>query len=112
MNAEERAGLTQLIDRTSQVLSWAINDGGSNVPDYLRGVLQDAWFDVAQERFVELRMRISSEQMDEDLDAHGLSGPELTAKLTLFSAYFEQWSELEERTRHRRFRRRSSRSYG
>jgi hypothetical protein len=105
MEDAERAELADLIAHTRQILDWAIGDRGSKVPNYLRGPLRDAWADVTRERFIELEERITSGADDGELDEHGLSGPELKAKLVAFNAQYQAWSDLEERTRHRRFRR-------
>ena len=106
MNDEERASLVVLIRRTREILDWVILDRGSNVPPHLRGPLHDAWTSVTNQRFIELEQLIASGDYDEELDAHGLSGPELTAKLAAFDAPYLEWADLERRTRSRRFRRR------
>ncbi len=105
MDDQERSNLANLIDRTRQILDWVIGDGGSKVPPYLREALGEAWTRVTRERFVELREWIASGDHDGELDEHGLSGPELTAKLAAFDAYYRAWANLERRTRGRRFRR-------
>lgn len=108
MNDEERSNLVTLIARTRQILDWVILDRGSKVPPDLRGSLRDAWTNVTSERFIDLEARTESGRYDDDLDQHGLSGPELRAKLAAFNAYYEAWSNLERRTRGRRFRRPST----
>lgn len=105
MDDEERSNLVALIARTRRILDWAIRDRGSKVPSYLRDPLRDAWTGVTSERFIELQERIASGEYDAELDEHGLSGPELRAKLAAFNAYYQAWSNLESRTRGRRFRR-------
>jgi hypothetical protein len=105
MNDEERSSLVTLIARTRQILDWVIVDRGSKVPPHLRDPLRDAWTNVTGQRFRELEERIASGGYDDDLDQHGLSGPELRAKLAAFNAYYQAWSNLERRTRRRRFRR-------
>ena len=104
MNDIERANLAELIRRTRQILDWVILDRGSNVPVHLREPLINAWTNVTNQRFVELEQQIASAQHHDELDAHGLSGPELTAKLAAFNAPFLQWADLERRTSARRFR--------
>jgi len=105
MNDDERTNLVALVDRTVEILDWVVDDRGSKVPPYLRAPLQDAWRGVTRERFADLRQQIGSGEYDGELDAHGLSGLELTAKLAAFNAYYGAWSNLERRTRGRRFRR-------
>jgi hypothetical protein len=105
MNDEERASLVVLISRTREILDWVVLDRGSNVPPHLRHPLRDAWTDVTNQRFTELEDRIGSGDYDEELDRHGLSGPELRAKLAAFEAPYRAWADLERRTRRRRFRR-------
>jgi hypothetical protein len=105
MEDAERSDLVGLIARTREILDWAIGDRGSKVPRYLRSPLRDAWASVSRRRFVELEQRIASGEYDSELDQHGLSGPELRAKLVAFNAHYQAWSDLEVRTRGRRFRR-------
>jgi hypothetical protein len=105
VNAQERTELVTLIARTRQILDWVVLDRGSKVPAHLRDPLREAWTNVTSGRFRELEARIESGTYDDDLDQHGLSGPELRAKLACFNAYYEVWSNLERRTRGRRFRR-------
>lgn len=105
MEETERDDLVALIARTRRILEWAIDDRGSKVPPYLRGPLRDAWAGVSQARFTELEQRIASGAYDSELDEHGLSGLELRAKLVAFNAQYRVWSDLEARTRRRRFRR-------
>ncbi|MGC2381279.1 MAG: hypothetical protein WA622_29860 [Mycobacterium sp.] len=106
MNDEERASLATLIARTREILDWVILDGGSKVPSYLRDPLGDAWTNITRERFRDLEETIASGTYDDELDQHGLSGLELRAKLVAFNAHYQAWSNLERRTRRRRFRRR------
>jgi hypothetical protein len=105
MNDEERASLVSLIARTREILDWVVLDRGSNVPPYLRGPLRDAWVNVTNGRFRELEETIASGSYDTELDQHGLSGPELRAKLAAFDAPYWAWANIERRTRRRRFRR-------
>jgi hypothetical protein len=105
MNDQERASLVSLIARTREVLDWAILDRRSNVPPHLRGPLRDAWTSVTNERFRELEQRIASGDFDDELDRHGLSGPELRAKLAAFDAPYQAWVDLKGRPRRRWFRR-------
>jgi len=99
MDNEERSDLVALIKRTSEILEWAIRDRGSKVPPYLRNPLRAAWTDVTKQRFIELQEQIESQEYDGVLDEHGLSGPELKAKLVAFDVYYQAWSNLEQRTR-------------
>ena len=105
MDDEERSNLIAFIDRTMEVLDWVIRDRGSKVPPHLRAPLRDAWTGITRERFNGVRQRIASGEYDNELDEHGLSGPELRAKLAAFNAYYQAWSNIERRTRRRRFRR-------
>lgn len=105
MEDAERSDLVRLIARTREILDWAIRGRGSRVPEYLRGPLQEAWASVSEERFIELEQQIASRDYDSELEEHGLSGPELKAKLVAFNAHYQAWSDLEVRTRGRRFRR-------
>jgi hypothetical protein len=105
MNGEERSSLVTLLARTRQILDWVVLDRGSKVPAHLRDPLRDAWTSVTRERFSELEQSVASGRYDDDLDRHGLSGPELRAKLVAFNAHYQAWSNLEHRTRRRRFRR-------
>ena len=105
MENAERSNLVDLIAKTGEVLDWVVDDRGSKVPPYLRVPLRDAWTSVTRGRFIELQQRIASGDYDDELDEHGLSGLELKAKLAAFNAYHQAWSDLELRTRGRRFRR-------
>lgn len=105
MNDEERSDLVALITRTREILDWVILDRGSKVPPHLRDPLRYAWTNVTKERFINLEEMIASGGYDDDLDEHGLSGPELRAKLAAFNAHYQAWSNLERKTRGRRFRR-------
>jgi hypothetical protein len=105
MNDQERSDLAELIDKTREILEWVTGDRGSKVPPYLRGPLRNAWTSVSRDRFIALREHIASGQYDGELDEHGLSGPELRAKLVAFNMHYLAWSNLERRTRRRRFRR-------
>jgi len=106
MDNAERADLAKCIAQTSEVLNWVITDKRSKVPAYLRGVLITAWKVRTEQRFVDLMTSIANGSLDTDLDAHGLSGPELQAKLVAFRAHYEQWVYLMDKPRRRLLRRR------
>jgi hypothetical protein len=91
MEDHERADLVEFVAQTREVLSWVITDSRSKVPSYLRGDLIRAWEERTAARFSDLQNLISAGDLDDELDDHGLSGPELQAKLTAFHAYHEQW---------------------
>lgn len=105
MDDAERADLVEMIANTRQLLEWVVSDPGSKVPPQLREALQDAWSSKAKNRFIELEKWIASREHDAELDEHGLSGPELRAKLAAFNFYYGEWSNLERKTKRRRFRR-------
>jgi hypothetical protein len=105
MDEEERSDLVTLIARTRQIIEWVVFDRGTNVPPYLRAPLRNAWTEVTRDRFRRLEEQLASGGYDAELQAHGLSGLELKAKLAAFNARYEQWAELERTTRSRRFRR-------
>jgi hypothetical protein len=93
MSDEERLALADFVAHTKEILNWVIHDPRSAVPKYLRLPLRDAWR-VTDGRFSQLRSEIVSQNLDADLEAHGLTGNELKVKLTAFNAYYESWSNL------------------
>ena len=99
MDQSERAELVRFLDETQELLRWVIHDRRSALPSYLRNPLLDAW-GVTRGRFARLREFISSGELDVGLDEHGLSGPELVAKLVAFRVPFQAW----DRRRQRRMR--------
>lgn len=105
MTDDERRDLVSLIAKTRKILEWVVLDSGSNVPAHLRGPLTQAWTEATRGRFLLLEEQIGSGEYDDSLDEHGLSGPELRAKLAAFDAPYRAWAELEAQTRRRRFRR-------
>src|ERR1700680_2205798 len=107
MNDSEREQLVEFVHQTQELLDWVINDPRSALPSHLRTPLRDAW-EITVRRFGTIADSIGGQTLDDDLDEHGLSGPELLAKLTAFSAYYESWSALLLKQRRRRRRRATS----
>jgi len=96
MNREERKDLNEFLGEVKELMGWVVNDPDSYVPDYLRTPLSSAWV-TTKERFEPLAQEIESGRLDSDLDRHGLSGPELHAKLIAFRAYYGSWASLRDR---------------
>jgi hypothetical protein len=94
MEDHERADLAMFVGQTREVLQWVIIDRRSKVPSYLRGDLVRAWEGRTAARFTDLQNSITTGEFDDELDEHGLSGPELQAKLKAFRAYHQQWVDL------------------
>jgi hypothetical protein len=97
MEERERLELVRFVEDTERLLRWVIHDPHSAVPKYLRRPLIDAW-PTTRSRFASLRGSVDAGELDDRLDEHGLSGPELIAKLIAFRAPYEAW---ERRSRRR-----------
>jgi hypothetical protein len=106
VSPEDRRALLEFVDHARDLLDWVVNDPDSGVPRALRASLITAWDEAIQGRLGILTDGIASGQRDSDLDANGLSGPELEMKLKIFHLYYDAWSEIRNRRLKRRSRRR------
>jgi hypothetical protein len=100
VDVNERDDLVKFLGQVEEILHWVIHDGDSAVPDYLKQPLRDIW-KITDGRFSNLSAEIASGEKDADLDGHGLSGPELQAKLIAFRAYYESWATLRDKRQSR-----------
>lgn len=96
MKDSERAQLVLFVDQVQTLLQWVVSNEDSSVPDYLREPVSAAW-GIAEDRFIVLAKAIDSKELDAELDARGLSGPELHLKLLAFRAYYESWARLRDK---------------
>jgi hypothetical protein len=95
----ERAALIDFLEETKKLVAWVINDTRSALPKYLKQPLVDAWA-ITSQRFEPIQKQINSQNLDLELQNHGLTGDELRAKLVAFHAYFEAWSTLRDKPKH------------
>ena len=96
MNAVDRQNLISFVDSAREVLDWAVENAevllSKKFNDLLLlGLLREAWSSVGND-FNQVRDAIGGRQFDDQLDAVGLSGAQLTFKLEVFERVYNPFA--------------------